>query len=290
MGLWLALFCALFVGTGDVLSKLALQKSHERIVGFSRLLFSLPILGVVVWTKGIPPLTRPFWLTLLVMIPFELSAYLLYLRALRIAPLSLTIPFLAFTPVFTIVTSWILLGEQVSMGGAVGILAVTFGAYLLHLDTVSKGWAAPLRALFRERGSRLMIFAAFFYSITSNLGKRAIQLSDPFSFAFLYHLINATLLLGLIWYTRRGIGRLGKEMFSQWKIYLLLGPVIAFGFLAHCVGIAQVPVPYFISIKRTSLLVGVLVGGFLLKEQNLSQRLMAVSFMILGVGLIVLFR
>ena len=286
MWLLLALSCALLVGTGDILSKMALRNSSEGIVGIARLLFSLPILGLTLWARGIPKLSVSFWLTLLGMLPFEISAYLLYLRSLRIAPLSLTIPFLALTPVFTIVTSWILLGERVSPAGTLGIFAVASGAYLLHLENTSQGWWLPFLSLFRERGSRFMIFAAFLYSITSNLGKRSIQLSDPYAFAFIYQGMNAlTLWLLMSWGKWRSYS-LGKEIFLQWKVYLALGTIMAFAVLAHCLGISRAPVPYFIAIKRTSLMVGVLSGGFLFKEKNLTPRLLATSCMVLGVALI----
>ncbi len=286
MWLGLALFCALLVGTGDILSKAALRRSSEATVGFARFLFALPILGVAAWVKGIPSLSLPFWGSLFSMLPFELSAYLLYLRAIRIAPLSLTIPFLALTPVFSIVTSWILLGEKVSLLGALGIFAVAVGAYSFHLDTTSQGWLAPLKSLFREPGTRFMIFTAFLYSISSNLGKRSIQLSNPFAFAFLYQLIDTVALWLVIQWGRSKRGPLVKGILLQWRLYAALGSVMAFALLAHSIGISKAPVPYFIAIKRTSLVVGVLFGGVLFKEEKIAQRFIATSFMVAGVALI----
>ncbi|MFH1857668.1 MAG: DMT family transporter [Candidatus Omnitrophota bacterium] len=290
MWLWLALACAFFVGTGDILSKSALRTSHERSVGLSRVLFTLPILGAVLWARGAVPLASSFWLTLLVMLPFELSAYLLYLRAIRLSPLSLTIPFLALTPVFTILTSWVLLGERISLLGGVGIFAIAAGAYFLHLDTAAKGWLLPLFSLCRERGSRLMMTAAFFYSITSNLGKQAILLSDPYAFIFFYQLLIFFGLLVLTVFGKGSLGGVGKSIRVQWKLYAALGGVLALANLAHCVGIARAPVPYFIAIKRTSLSVGVLYGGMFLKEEKLLQRFVATAVMVTGVALIAIFR
>lgn len=288
MWLLLALVCALLVGTGDILSKYALRKSPEGIVGLARLLFGLPILGVALWIKGMSSLPLSFGTTILWMLPLELSAYLLYLKAIRVAPLSLTVPFLSLTPVFTILTSWLLLGEKIPFAGAFGILAVTVGAYLLYLDPAQGRWFEPLLSLFREEGSRFMICAAFLYSITSNLGKRAIQLSDPFTFAFLYQTLDVFVLWLFI--RRNGARSLEKQILSQWKIYLSLGSVMAFAFLVHCLGIAQAPVPYFIAVKRTSMMVGVLYGGYLFKEERILQRVIATGCMVVGVGLIAVFR
>ncbi len=287
--IFLALFCALLVGSGDVLSKIALRKADEQIVGLARLLYSLPVLWMIAWQRGSTSGSFSFWCVLFGMLPFELCAYLLYLRAIRIAPLSLTIPFLALTPVFTIVTSWILLGEKVSRGGALGIFTITVGVYLIHLHTLSEGWAAPFRALLRERGTRLILISAFLYSITANLGKRAIQLSDPASFAFLYQGLSAVALSGVVCWKNSGFRNLTGNLLGQWRVYVLLGGVMALANWVHAVGIAHSPVPYFIAIKRTSLLVGVLYGGVLLKEERIPERLLGAGCMVLGVVLIALF-
>ena len=61
----------------------------------------------------------------------------LYMRAIRESPLSLTLPYLAFTPVFNILTGYIFLGEQVSSAGMAGIVLVVCGAWLLNLDAAS---------------------------------------------------------------------------------------------------------------------------------------------------------
>jgi len=48
-------------------------------------------------------------------------------------------------------------------------------------------------------------------------------------------------------------------------------------------------VPYVVSIKRTSILISVLMGGLIFKEKQLGKRLLAVLIMLAGVILITLF-
>ena len=270
----------------DLLSKLALRREHEKIVGWARLIFSLPLLGMILLASPHPSLSPQFWLISIGMIPLELTAFLLYLRAIRISPLSLTVPFLALTPVFTIVTSWIILRERVSGGGVLGILSIVLGIYLLNAADVKEGALAPLRAVFKERGSRMMIGSAFLYSITSNVGKRAIQLSNPITFAFFYQLIDMIALFGLAQAKAGGVRPLVRALSHRLILYGVLGAIAALSSWVHCIGIAQAPVPYFIAIKRTSLLMAVLFGGFVLKEEQVIQRLLGTTLMVAGVTLI----
>ena len=286
MWIFWAILCALLVGCMDLLSKLALRQEHEKIVGWGRLVFSLPLLGLFLWTQGLPSLSSQFWLLSLGMVPLELTAFLLYLRAIRVSPLSLTVPFLALTPVFSIATSWIILKERISPVGALGIFSIVLGIYLLHATTIKEGVLAPLRAIFRERGTRLMIGSAFLFSITSNLGKRAIQLSNPVAFGFLYQGMDTVALFGLARAKAGGIRSLGKALARQLWLFVVLGMAAALAMLVHCIGISQAPVSYFIAIKRTSLLVAVVSGGLVLKEEQILERLLGTVLMVAGVTLI----
>ena len=59
------------------------------------------------------------------------------------------------------------------------MLLVVIGTWALNLERPQAGqarsWLAPLSAIGRERGSRLMLVVALIYSLTSVLGKGALQ-------------------------------------------------------------------------------------------------------------------
>jgi drug/metabolite transporter (DMT)-like permease len=94
-------------------------------------------------------------------ITFGLVGNLFFMRALQVSPLSLTIPFLSFSPVFTVLFSRTLLGEAPQPLQALGITWVVLGAFLLNL--AKEDLARPsrfLRGVTRERGSLMMLAAA----------------------------------------------------------------------------------------------------------------------------------
>ena len=57
---------------------------------------------------------------------------LLYQRAMQLSPVSLSVPYLAFTPMLLLVTSYFLLGERPSWRGVLGVVVMTAGAYGLN--------------------------------------------------------------------------------------------------------------------------------------------------------------
>lgn len=183
--LWLlyALLCAFSFATADAFSKKTLETSGAYLIAWVRWAYAFPFLLLTLPFISIPKLDSTFFEVILILLPLEITTAVLYVKAIKISPLSLTIPFLAATPVFTILTSFLILGELPDRSGTLGIILIGIGAYLLNVHTSMAGILEPLRAIRRERGSVLMLIVAFIYSITSNLGKVAIQHSSPAFFA-----------------------------------------------------------------------------------------------------------
>jgi len=171
----LALLCAFALASADAATKAWLGDYSARELALIR--FSLSALLLLPLLGGLPsPMTLPaqFWGWMLLMWPLEIAAMLLYMAAIRDHPLSLTVPFLAFTPVFVVGIAYWLLGEQVSARGLVGIVLVVVGAWLLNVGQARlrdwRSWARPLAAILWEPGSRMMLAVAVIFAFTSTMG------------------------------------------------------------------------------------------------------------------------
>jgi uncharacterized membrane protein len=206
------------------------------------------------------------------------------MKALKVSPLSLTVPFLAFTPGFIILTGWIILGEKISAGGFSGIILIIAGAYLLNLSKTRDGLLEPLKAIFREPGSRLMLPVSFLYAFTSTIGKLAIIHSNPYFFGIIYNMALAMLMA--LFLPAAAYAEPVKTLLRKPVIGLILGALIATTIFSHMLAISMTNVAYMISLKRTSLLFGVLYGAFWFKEEKITERLTGAIIMITGVFLI----
>lgn len=282
--LWLTLASAFFLATADMLTKryLAHYRPGELVLvrfGVTGALL-LPLLFMQPW----PELPLPFWGWLAGLLPLEILAMWLYMQAIRDAPLSLTLPYLAFTPVFNILTGYLFLGETVTWSGFTGIFLVVSGAWLLNLDSGCK-WSvlAPFRAITQERGSRLMLMTAALYSLTSVMGKGALQYTTPGFFGPFYFVV-----LGVV-----AAAAFSSRDISSWRAltrhpwaHLGVGAFMAGMVVAHFYAIAHVEVAYMIAVKRTSLLFGMLYGAWLFGETGLARHLAAGILMLAGVFLV----
>lgn len=286
--LWVfyALLTALSLSTADALSKKALSKSREYVIVWVREGYALPFLLIIFLFIEIPSLDSTFFITLLLLLPLEITALILYVKAIRISPLSLTIPFMAFSPLFIILTAFIVLGEMPDRSGIIGIFLIVIGAYLLNIKEQKKGFLEPFKAIGREKGSIFMIIVALIYSITATLGKVAILHSSPIFFGVLYPFILTIILTPIVWFNIEG--NFG-QVFTRPLIFLMIGLSSALMIIFHFLAISLTEVAYMISVKRTSLIFSVLYGKLLFNEEEISGRLLGSSVMLIGVLIITLF-
>ena len=267
------------------------------LAGFSFLSGSL-ILFAVSLISGIPATGPGFFQAVAVTVAINIVATILFYRALGTTDLSLCVPMLAFTPVFLILTSFLILGELPSPAGAAGILLVAAGAYLLNL-AYRDGWpvslTAPFLSLRHDRGIQAMLLVAFLYSISVNYDKRVVEESDPVFGSAIVLLLLGTAFLVLAALTVKGRvpggslpgvpllpGIQQERPLLRSLMFPAIGLVLAIELIAINTAYTMAIVPYVITVKRLAIFFSVLAGGLLLGERQLGGRIIGAVVMIAG--------
>lgn len=243
-------------------------------------LFCLLILPFI----DVPQLNPVFWWAWGLSIPLLLVSLFFQYWAIGLSPLSLTMPYLSFTPAFVIVTGFLILGETLNVWGLTGVLSIVCGGYVLNVEPGSgRGLADPLKAVFREPGSWRMLITAIIFSLCGVLGRLGVLHSSPLFFALtLFPALGAAfVLVGLM--TRQA------RLANLWKApgpAILAGLCITLEIICHHFSISMAKAAYMLAVKRLNTLISVLYGGLIFKEKNLTVRLAGTTLMILGVALI----
>ncbi len=260
------------------------DRAHTYVLTWSLMTLSLPWTLLVVWYEGIPEIGERFLFAALLSVATNLVAVTMQVKALSISPLSLTVPFLAFTPLFMLLTGWIVLREAPNVQGVAGILLVVAGAYAINLDKLRGGVLAPLKAIAGEPGSKLMLFVAFIWSVSAVYDKVATVNSSPAFYSSFFSVVYGLVYIPLLVI---GLRRMPLSRGTTPRLFLL-GFVFAVMILAQMMAIEMTLASYVIAIKRTGMVVGVALGYFIFKERNLRFRLIGAALMSVGVVVIAL--
>lgn len=283
---WLALLTALCEALKDVFSKFNLKNTNPYIVALAMRVFSLPLLLPALIFMDMPELGDRFFPALFIGGSMNIFITILYLKAIQHSDLSVTVPMVTFSPLFLLATSPLIVGEFPGLYGLAGILCIVFGSYMLNIHTIRQGISAPFRALLKDKGPRYMLVVAFLWSITANIDKVGIQHSNPIFWAVS---ISAFLLAGMIpvacFFAKKDMTQLKTKASALFPVGLFTALTLVFQMLAIQVAL----VAYVISIKRTSVLLVVVMGVLIFREKGFSQRVFGATIMLAGVLLITLF-
>jgi uncharacterized membrane protein len=282
----LSLLTALCESLKDVFSKKGLANIDEYVIAWSLRFFALPFLLSILFFVKLPALTKDFWLALFLGGGLNAICTILYMKAIKRAALSLTVPLVAFTPLFLLLTSPFMIGEFPDLSGIDGILLIVIGSYVLNFSATRRGYLAPFRALFKESGPRLMLLVAFLWSITANFDKIGIRNSSPLFWSIATTVFMSFALIPIMLY---------KSPYAVKQIPVVLKKLLPIGFFCALTVIFQMLavsltlVAHVIAIKRTSTVMSVAWGYLIFKEEGFKNRLLGASIMVVGVLLISLF-
>lgn len=285
-GFLLAFATALSEASKDIFSKYNLRHGDEYTSAFSMHLVISVLLAPLILVQEMAPFSGRFLLALTASSVLQLCVILLYMKAIKISALSLSLPLLTMTPLFMLLTSPLLIGQFPGLLGLAGIFLIVAGTYILNLGgNKNKVWA-PFTTLLTEPGSRYMLIVSFLWSITANLDKIGVEESSPIFWAFskdfliLLYLVPIMLLK-----SRNPIGQLRARALPLFCVGLFRTTSV----LCQMYAIQVLLVAYVIAIKRSSaLLIMVYAFFFLDEKQHFATRLSGVLIISAGLLLIAL--
>jgi drug/metabolite transporter (DMT)-like permease len=282
-GVALALGSALAWSVLDVVRKRAASQLSAPAIVLGITAPQVPIHVALALGTGLPDIRSGFVPLTLLAAATTVAANLLFVRAVRISPLSATVPYLSFTPVATLGAGLVLLGQTPDRWGVAGVATVAAGALVLG-GTDRELLRHPWRALAREPGSRLMLGVAGLFAVTNAVDRMAIlRASEPVYAALLTGSVSAALV------TSRS---LRTELASRRRRLGLLaagGVAGAAALLLQFTAYRFLYVAYVDAVKRGGgNLLAVALGVLVFAEGDVVRRLVAASLMSAGVALVLL--
>ncbi|MBI2024699.1 MAG: EamA family transporter [Candidatus Harrisonbacteria bacterium] len=296
MFIWLllALGSALTNSWVQALSKTAVAVSRYSKITISFVAMacaSLILISISYFLIGIPVLQEGFWFAVFATGILNTIAFPTLLRAYQLGEFSSVYSMILLTPVFMILTSFLILGETPSMIGIIGVLLTVSGLWFVFRVS-HKHAQSPNFTM----GNILGIIVAFIYSLSVNFDKLMILYSDR---VFAPGMAIAIMAGGYAIYLLLKHGTLLVKITDQTMdnnaprfkipgvfILLALGVLMAGSNVLHVSALAVGLASYTIAVKRTGVLFGVFWGWLFFKEKNIGKKLVGVAIAIAGVVVI----
>lgn len=248
----------------------------------------LPFFGLwIAWDASELTVGSGFYLPAAGSVALNVAANLCFVTAVRISPLSVTIPMLSFSPAFSALIELMLFGDAPASRQWLGMAIVIAGALGLHIGGARGGLRAFVARVLEERGSLLMGIVALLWSLSGVCDKAATAHASA-SLQGFTQCAGVALALGVYLVARGRVGELGGVRAVPGLYALALGAgVVALGvqllaYQAALVGLVE-------AVKRAiGMLAALTIGRIAFGEQVRATQVAAVLVMAAGVALIAL--
>lgn len=213
------------------------------------------------------------------------SAFI-FLKSIKESELSLTIPLLSFSPLFSSIFAFILLGETLNIKQYLGVFTIIFGTLILYSEKLELYFfLKSFLNIKNNLSAKLMILVSFCWSLTPVLDKICLKHSSM----NIHGLVQAiSTFIILFFFSLREIKQIKTKKFKNFKLIIV---TISIGTLATVLQFYAIIlnfVPIMESIKRAvGQFCAVGFGNLFFKERFSSQKIIGVSVLSLGVYLIV---
>jgi drug/metabolite transporter (DMT)-like permease len=241
--------------------------------------FAIPPSLIALFVAGIPDINSLFLPALLITVFTLTISIVIYMKALKVSDLSISLPMLSFTPIFMLISGPLVLGELPAARSFFGIIIIVMGAYLLSIGDLRYGVFAPFKSLLGQSGPRLMLIVAFFWSFTATASKLTVVESSPvFALFSIYCVSTVILTFSFFLFGRLNI----HEITGNLKKIAPLGFFLALTDISIYHAFTLTLAVHAIAVKRFNILIGSLYGFTFFKEKYILQRLAGSLLMVVG--------
>jgi len=281
MSILICIISAFFWAAFDLTRKLSLQKISSVSLLLIFTLGQTLIFGSWVFYEDPFLNVKSYIIPGLALIIISLFSALLFLKAIKQSDLSLTIPLLSLSPLFSSLFSLIFLKEKLSYFQYIGVFLIIFGTLILYSKRITLGEILKsFKVLINNKSARLMFVVSLIWSLTPVLDKLCLKNSSINIHGFIQSFGLVILLTSLLKREKHEIIGLKKN----WKLILITTFTGILATVLQFYAILFNYVPIMEAIKRSvGQLSSVVFGKIFFKEKITKPKILGVIVLSFGV-------
>jgi uncharacterized membrane protein len=210
------------------------------------------------------------------------AGYAVYLlKAYDAGDLSVAYPLSRTAPVLVAVWDMLVARNQITAVGIVGTMLAGVGALVLQLPAVR---ARGGRAVLGENVTRYALTTAVFIALFTIIDKHGVAHVHPFLFLYFTGMGEFSI-IGMV-VGRTALSRAGHELRRNGRPLLFTAVIGPFSYFLILWVLTAAPASYVLGLRQTSIVFGVLLGHFFLREGETRYRLAGAGIIAAGSALI----
>ena len=206
------------------------------------------------------------------------------LKGYRVADLTVVYPMARGSgPLLTAFAAVLVMGEQLSLAGMAGVLAVCGGVFLIAggpaLLRQARDPVRHARVMAGVRWGALTGVTIAAYSVIDGYAVKVVLIA-PILFDYACNLLRLPMMLPVLWHDTAGFKAACRAQWKHGLVVAVLGPL---GYILVLTAVQQAPLSHVAPAREVSMLFAALLGGRLLGEGQPALRLLGAACIVAGV-------
>ena len=200
--------------------------------------------------------------------------------------LSRVYPITRSSPALVLIFSILVLDEDISLLGGIGIGLTIIGVYTINMKQFSTAeLLAPIRSIRHDRPTQFAFLTLISVTAYSIVDRLAIDYLHPVVYLFLLSLCGTIFFTPYILQTKDR-ATIRAEWRHNKKAILLNGILVLYGYILILIAFTLERLSYVVSLRQLSIVFAVLMGGHLLHEPHKLIRFLTAAVIVAGAVLI----
>jgi len=215
-------------------------------------------------------------------------AFLCVMNALKNLQISNALPLLALTPGFVAIFAFFILGEKLKYYEIIGLISLIAGTYILESKSL-KEVLVPFNVFIKSKYHQFILAALLLFTASSIMDKvLLIKLNmTPVSLTAFQHIFFAFIFGVIFFFSDKEKSMTEISSIKKNFGWIALISVLTIGYrFSQVWAVSLASVALTLAVKRTSVLWATIIGGKIFKDTNLTKRIIAVIFILIGAILI----
>ena len=282
MPILICIISAFFWATFDLTRKLSLKKITSTSLLLMFTLTQLVVFLIWLFHSDFSINLIPYLFPGLILILIGLLSALLFLKAIKQSDLSLTIPLLSLSPMFSSLFSFFFLHEKLSNIQYIGIFSIILGTLTLYSKKLTiTEILKSFKIISTNDSARMMILVSIIWSLTPVLDKLCLANSSINIHGFIQSLGMIILLIFLL---KKNSNEEISKIKRYWKLIFLTVLIGTLATVLQFYAILSNYVPIMESIKRSvGQISSVFLGRFFFNEDITKSKISGVIILSMGV-------
>ena len=286
MPIFICIISAFFWAIFDLTRKLTLEKISSVNLLLVFTITQFIIFFIWLFYEDFSIILTPYLLPGIILVIMGLLSALLFLKAIRQSELSLTIPLLSLSPMFSSLFSFFFLNEKLLNIQFLGIFLIILGTLILYSKKLTLNEILQsFKIILTNNSAKLMVLVSIIWSLTPVLDKLCLKNSS----INIHGVIQSSgMIILLIFLSKKKGGYETVNMKKNWKLILLTVLIGTTATILQFYAILSNYVPIMESIKRSiGQLSSVFLGKIFFNEKITKPKILGVIFLSIGVYFIV---